>query len=68
MAKKKPIIDLKSKNITYQEKNQLIKLLSFKKTNMTLDIAIFESGKFVKNSNIVFAHLPKNIKSLIKPL
>ncbi|WP_072680620.1 malate dehydrogenase [Arcobacter sp. LA11] len=68
MAKKKPIIDLKSKNIMYQEKDKTIKLLSFKKSNMTIDIAIYESGKFIKNSNIVFAHLPKNIKSLIKPL
>jgi len=65
---KKPIIDLKSKNITYEQNNQTIKLLSFKKSNMTLDIAIFEGGEFIKNSNIVFAHLPKNIKSLIKPL
>lgn len=68
MANKKPIIDLRSKNITYEDKNQVIKLISFKKSNMTIDIAIYESGKLIKNSNIVFAHLPKNIKSLIKPL
>lgn len=65
---KKPIIDLKSKNITFDLNNQTIKLLSFKKSNMSLEIAIFENGEFIKNSTIVFAHLPKNIKSLIKPL
>ncbi len=65
---KKPIIDLKSKNITYEQNNQTIKLLSFKKSNMTLDIAIYEKGEFIKNSNIVFAHLPKSVKSIIKPL
>lgn len=65
---KKPIINLKSKNITYEQNNQTIKLLSFKKSNMTLDIAIYENGEFIKNSNIVFAHLPKSIKSIIKPL
>lgn len=65
---KKPVIDLKNKNITYQDKNQTIKLLTFKKSNMTLDIAIYENGEFIKNSNIVFAHLPKSIKSIIKPL
>lgn len=65
---KKPLIDLKSKDISYEQNNQTIKLLLFKKSNMTIEIAIFEAGKFIKNSTIVFAHLPKNIKSLIKPL
>lgn len=65
---KKPFIDLKHLNLSYQERNQTIKLLTFKKTNMTLDIAIYENDKFIKNSNIVFAHLPKSIKSKIKPL
>lgn len=68
MAKKKLIIDLKAKNISYEERNQTIKLLSFKKSNMSIDIAIYESDNFVKNDNIVFAHLPKHIKALIKPL
>lgn len=65
---KKPIVDLTSKNITYQDKNQTIKLKLFKKSNMTLEVSIFEGEKFIKNSVIAFAHLPKNIKSLIKPL
>lgn len=65
---KKPYIDLKSMNISYEEKEQTIKLLAFKKTNMTLEVAIFEGGKFLKNTTIVFAHLPKKIKSIIKPL
>lgn len=65
---KKPQIDLRDKNITYIERGQTIKLLNFKKSNMTLDIAIFENEKFIKNSTIVFAHLPKSVKSIIKPL
>jgi hypothetical protein len=65
---KKPIIDLKSKNIFYKDNNRTIKLLLFKKSNMTIDIAIYENGMFIENSTIVFAHLPKNVKSLIKPL
>lgn len=35
---------------------------------MTLEISIFEGGEHLKNSTIAFAHLPKSIKSLIKPL
>ncbi|WP_320034105.1 malate dehydrogenase [Campylobacterota bacterium DY0563] len=65
---KKPIIDLKPMNLSYKDRDQTIKLLTFKKSNMTLDIAIYENEKFIKNSNIVFAHLPKSIKSKIKPL
>ncbi len=65
---KKPQIDLRPKNISYKDKGQIIKLLSFKKSNMTLEISIFEGGEHLKNSTIAFAHLPKSIKSLIKPL
>lgn len=65
---KKPTIDLKTKKITYKDKNQTIKLLTFKKSNMTLDIAIYENGEYVKDGTIAFAHLPKSIKSIIKPL
>ncbi|WP_321471328.1 malate dehydrogenase [Halarcobacter sp.] len=65
---KKPIINLIPMNLSYQDRDQTIKLLTFKKSNMTLDIAIYENEKFIKNSNIVFAHLPKSIKSKIKPL
>lgn len=65
---KKPQIDLKPMNLSFKEKNQIIKLLTFKKSNMTLDIAIYENNKFIKNSTMVFAHLPKSLKSTIKPL
>ena len=65
---KKPIIDLKTKNISYQERDKTIKLLSFRKSNMTLDVAIYENGEYIKDDNIVFAHLPKSVKSIIKPL
>lgn len=65
---KKPNIDLTSKNITYEQDGQIIKLQLFKKSNMTLEVSKFENGKFIEKSIIAFAHLPKNIKSLIKPL
>lgn len=65
---KKTIIDLKNKNFSFEQNNQTIKLLSFNKSNMTLDVSIFEKGEYIKNSNIVFAHLPKSLKAKIKPL
>ncbi|TLP36303.1 malate dehydrogenase [Arcobacter arenosus] len=65
---KKTIIDLKLKNFSYEQNNQTIKLLSFNTSNMTLDVSIFEKGEHLKNSKIVFAHLPKSLKAKIKPL
>ena len=68
MAKdKKSIIDLSSDNLFFEERNQIIKLLNFKTDTMSLDIAIYEKEKFIKNSTMVFAHLPKKLKARLNP-
>ncbi len=68
MAKsKKSIIDLSKENLSFEERNQTIKLLNFKTETMSLDIAIFEKEKFIKNSTMVFAHLPKKLKAKLNP-
>jgi len=64
---KKLIIDLSKENLFFEERNQTIKLLNFKTETMSLDIAIFEKEKFIKNSTIVFAHLPKKLKAKLNP-
>ena len=64
MAKiKKSIIDLSKENLFFEERNQTIKLLNFRVDAMSLDIAIYEKEKFIKNSTMVFAHLPKKLKA-----
>ena len=64
MAKiKKSTIDLSKENLSFEERNQTIKLLNFKVDAMSLDIAIYEKEKFIKNSTMVFAHLPKKLKA-----
>ena len=69
MAKnKKALIDLRKMNLSYEERNQTIKLLNFKTSTMSLEIEIYENGKFIKNSSIVFAHLPKKLKAKLNPL
>jgi len=69
MAKsKKALIDLRKMNLSYEERNQTIKLLSFKTNTMTLEIEIYENGNFLKNSTTVFAHLPKKLKAKLNPL
>ena len=67
MAKSKKSIDLSKDNLSFEERNQTIKLFTFKIDNMTLDISIFEKGKFIKNSTMVFAHLPKKLKTKLNP-
>ena len=69
MAKSKNIIvDLVKENLSFEERNQTIKLLNFKTQTMSLDIAIFEKDKFIKNSSMVFAHLPKKLEAKLNPL
>ncbi|MBP6713909.1 MAG: malate dehydrogenase [Aliarcobacter sp.] len=64
MAKsKKSTIDLSKENLSFEERNQTVKLLNFKPETMSLDIAIYEKEKFIKNSTMVFAHLPKKLKA-----
>ncbi len=67
MAKSKIIVDLSKENLFFEEKNQIIKLLNFRLDNMSLDIAIYEKDKLIKNSSMVFAHLPKKLKAKLNP-
>ncbi|AGR76847.1 MULTISPECIES: hypothetical protein [Arcobacteraceae] len=67
MAKSKIIVDLSKENLFFEEKNQTIKLLNFRLDNMSLDIAIYEKDKLIKNSSMVFAHLPKKLKAKLNP-
>ena len=64
---KKTTIDLSKRNLFFEERNQTIKILSFKTQTMCLDIAIYEKEKFIKNSTMVFAHLPKKLKAVLNP-
>lgn len=65
---KKAIIDLKNMNLSFEDRNQTIKLITFKTTNMTLDIEVYENGNFIKKSNMVFAQIPKKLKAKLNPL
>lgn len=67
MAKSKIIVDLSKENLFFEKKNQTIKLLNFRLDNMSLDIAIYEKDKLIKNSSMVFAHLPKKLKAKLNP-
>jgi hypothetical protein len=66
MAMKKENIDLKSKNIIFTMHNEKYKALRFYHAKMTLDI-ISTSSEKEGIKNVPFAHIPKQIKKIIKP-
>ncbi len=66
MAKRK-IVDLRDSNLEFIQKDEIIKLLSFNTEKMSLEIAIYKNSNFIKNSSIVFAHLPKTLKAKLNP-
>ena len=64
---KKKIVDVKEQNLEVIQKDETIKQLSFNTQKMSLEISIFKNDKFVKNSSMVFAHLPKSLKAKLNP-
>ncbi len=69
MARKKAkLIDLKNKNLEFTRDNLCYKLLRFKVQAQSIDIAIYEDGKFIKEDEMAFAHIPKELKRLVRPL
>ncbi|RXJ93476.1 malate dehydrogenase [Malaciobacter molluscorum] len=67
MAKKR-IIDLSKQNLSYEEKNQIIKILNLNQQSMNLEVSIFQNNEFIKKTTIAFAHIPKKLKAKINPL
>ncbi|MDD2904833.1 MAG: hypothetical protein WBK95_07300 [Sulfurimonas sp.] len=67
MAVKKQIIDFAEQNISYKEKNCVYKVLRLHPEHMTVDVNILENGVKKGMLKLPFAHLPKEIKKLVKP-
>ncbi|HIC43169.1 MAG TPA: hypothetical protein EYO73_02410 [Sulfurimonas sp.] len=69
MAKnKKKVINLSNQNICFSEKERHFKINSFNPNSMEVEVSVSEDGKKTKKvMKLPFAHLPKEIKKLIKP-
>ena len=67
MAKKKKSIELSSQKIEFSEKETLYKLVRFYPDKMTVDTMVSENGVKQGMKNLPFAHLPKDIKKIVKP-
>jgi len=67
LAKKKAIIDLRTKDIMFTLENVHYKVLQFNPNTMTLHVLIEEDGSKKEMKDFPFAHAPKEIKKKIKP-
>jgi hypothetical protein len=68
-GKKKPVVDLTSQELSFPIDGLTAKLIAFNPNTMTLRIDLYEDGARVKSdSSFPFAHLPKPLKKVVKPL
>ena len=67
MAKNKKSIELMNSKISFTLERNLYNVIRFFPTKMTVDVVIFEDGVKEGIKTIPFAHLPKEIKKIIKP-
>ena len=68
MSKKKKTINLSDKNITFKEKEELYRLLNFSQNSMNVEVSIVGDNGKKRVQKMAFAHLPKHIKKLIRPI
>jgi len=68
VAKKKKSIELSDKKISFSVERVSYKVIRYYPTAMTLDVMVFEEDGTKKGmQNIPFAHIPKEIKKIVKP-
>ncbi|MEA3371109.1 MAG: hypothetical protein U9Q40_07200 [Campylobacterota bacterium] len=66
--KRKKSIELSDKNINFMIERTSYKAIRYYPTAMTLDVMIIdENGKKQGMQNLAFAHIPKEVKKIIKP-
>jgi len=67
MAKEKKSIELYERKISFKLENTSYEVIRFYPTKMTVDVMVFENGIKEGVKTLPFAHLPKEIKKIIKP-
>lgn len=67
MAKDKKSVDLLDNNISFVQERSSYKVLRFYPLKMTVDVMVCENGVQTGIKTLPFAHLPREIKKIIKP-
>ncbi len=56
------------KNLSFEHNGQIARIVFFNQKNMSVDINyVDKNDKFIKKGNVVFAQLPKKLKSILNP-
>ncbi|MFZ5374281.1 MAG: hypothetical protein ACOZBX_01880 [Campylobacterota bacterium] len=66
--RRNPIVQLRPRQISYEEGGRHITLLSLNRDTMEIEVEIKEGNETKIVSDFPFAHLPKKIKKEINPL
>lgn len=65
---KKKSVELSDKKITFVREKTSYKVIRYYPTAMSLDVMVTqEDGTKLGMQNIPFAHIPKEVKKLVKP-
>ncbi|MBL4730077.1 MAG: hypothetical protein JKY28_01565 [Sulfurimonas sp.] len=68
MAKKKKSVELSDKKIKFTIEKRFFKAIRYYPTAMSLDaMELDEKGDKLGVINLAFAHIPKDIKKIVKP-
>jgi hypothetical protein len=67
MAKKKKSVELSDQNITCKVNEIEYKIIRYYPSRMSVDVKAIGESVGQGQSNIPFAHLPKEIKKIVKP-
>lgn len=67
MAKTKKSIELSDKKITFNILKVSYKVIRFYPSSLELDVMVYEDDVKLGMQKIAFAHIPKDIKKIIKP-
>jgi len=67
MAKKKKSIELSDKKIHFMLERTSYQVVRYYPTPMTLDVIVTDENGEKLLQNMPFAHIPKEIKKIIKP-
>ena len=67
MAKDKKSIELSEKKITFEIKKVSYRVIRFYPSQMVVDVIVVDDGVKLGMQTLPFAHMPKDIKKIIKP-
>lgn len=67
MAKDKKSVELSEKKIAFEIKKVSYKVIRFYPSQMVVDVMVVDDGVKLGMQTLPFAHMPKDIKKIIKP-